>query len=243
MPDFKQFFQEEVRRLARKELKSFEAKISEQKKTIGALLKRLNELEKKQTAAAARPAAEKTQAAALPVSDGRKVRFSPKSLVKFRKKNSLSQKALAALLGVTPFTVSHWELGKNRPRTVQIEAFSALLKLGKREIYAMVAEKAPEELPAPKKAAPKKAKAVKKSAKKSAPAAKVDAPAKAAAPAKIAAPAKAAAPAAKAAPAKAAAPAAKKVAAPAKAAAPAKVAASAAKAPAKAAAPAKEKKA
>ena len=156
MPDFKQTFQEEVRRLARKELKAFEAKINEQKKTINALTKRVNDLEKKQAAApaAVKPAAEPVQAAA-PAADGRKARFSPKSLVKFRKKYALSQKALAILLGVTPFTVSHWEIGKNRPRTVQIEAFNALTKLGKRKLYALVSEKAPGELPAPKKASKK----------------------------------------------------------------------------------------
>lgn len=167
MPDFKQTFQDEVRRLARKELKAFEAKINEQKKTINALTKRVNELEKKQGSApaAVKPAAEAAQPAA-PAAEGRKVRFSPKSLVKFRKKYSLSQKALAVLLGVTPFTVSHWEIGKNRPRTNQIEAFSALSKLGKRKVLALVAEKAPEELPAPKKSAPKKAKAEKKEVKK-----------------------------------------------------------------------------
>jgi DNA-binding transcriptional regulator YiaG len=168
MPDFKQTFQDEVRRLARKELKAFEAKINEQKKTISALTKRINDLEKKQavTPAAVKPVAETIQAAA-PSAEGRKARFSPKSLVKFRKKYTLSQKALAVLLGVTPFTVSHWEIGKNRPRTNQIEAFSALAKLGKRKVLALVAEKAPGELPAPKKAAPKKsAKAAKKEVKK-----------------------------------------------------------------------------
>ncbi len=157
MPDFKQTFQEEVRRLARKELKAFEAKINEQKKTITALTKRVNELEKKQAVApaAVKPTAEPVLAPASG-SEGRKVRFSPKSLVKFRKKYSLSQKALAILLGVTPFTVSHWEIGKNRPRTVQIEAFNALTKLGKRKVLALVAEKAPGELPASKKKAVKK---------------------------------------------------------------------------------------
>ncbi len=169
MPDFKQTFQDEVRRLARKELKAFEAKINEQKKTITALQKRVNDLEKKQAAApASASAAEKTPAVPVSENTGRKVRFSPKSLAKFRKKYSLSQKALAILLGVTPFTVSHWEIGKNRPRTVQIEAFSALTKLGKRKLLALVAEKAPGELPAPKKAAPKKAKAAKKAVEKKA---------------------------------------------------------------------------
>ena len=158
MPDFKQSFQDEVRRLARKELKALDEKISEQKKTISALQKRVNELEKKQavSAPAAAPAAEKKQDAPAQDGKGRKARFSPKSLVKFRKKYSISQKALAKLLDVTPFTVSHWEIGKNRPRPNQIEAFSALTKLGKRKLFALVAEKAPEELPAQKSAAKKK---------------------------------------------------------------------------------------
>lgn len=156
MPDFKQTFQEEVRRLARKELKALDEKINEQKKTINALQKRISELEKSQASAATKTAAaEKVQEA--PAQEGRKVRFSPKSLVKFRKKFSLSQKALAILLGVTPFTVSHWEIGKNRPRTVQIEAFNALTKLGKRKLIALVAEKAPGELPVQKKAKAAKA--------------------------------------------------------------------------------------
>ena len=117
------------------------------------------------SSAAAKPAAsEKPQEA--PAQEGRKVRFSPKSLVKFRKKFSLSQKALAILLGVTPFTVSHWEIGKNRPRPNQIEAFSALAKLGKRKLYALVAEKAPEELPAQKPAGRKKSSSGKKPLKK-----------------------------------------------------------------------------
>ena len=194
MPDFKQTFQDEVRRLARKELKALDEKIAEQKKTINALLKRVNELEKKQAAPAV---AVKPAAAPAEEDKGRKIRFSAKSLQKFRKKYAISQKALAALLEVTPFTVSHWEIGKNRPRTAQIEAFYSLMKLGKRKLYALIAEKAPGELPeAKKKAKPaaKKAKAApaapKKRVRKSA-AKKVKAPAAKAAPAakKAAAPA------------------------------------------------------
>ena len=161
MPDFKQTFQDEVRRLARKELKALDEKIAEQKKTINALLKRVNELEKKQAV----PAAAAVTPAATPAEEdkGRKIRFSAKSLQKFRKKFAISQKALAALLDVTPFTVSHWEIGKNRPRTAQIAAFYSLMKLGKRKLYALIAEKAPGELPESKKKA--------KSAKKAKPAA------------------------------------------------------------------------
>ena len=200
MPDFKQTFQEEVRRLARKELKALDEKIAEQKKTINALLKRVNELEKKQAAPAA--AAVKTAAAPAEEDKGRKIRFSAKSLQKFRKKYAVSQKALAALLEVTPFTVSHWEIGKNRPRTAQIAAFYALMKLGKRKLYALIAEKAPGELPEAKKKAKS---AGKKKAADAAPKKRVrkSAAKKAKAPAAKAAPAakKAKAPAAKAAPA------------------------------------------
>lgn len=186
MPDFKQTFQEEVRRLARKELKALEEKISEQKKTINALQKRVNELEKKQAApVSAAPAPEKQNASAQ--DKDRKVRFSPKTIQKLRKKFNLSQKAIAKLLDVTPFTVSHWEIGKNRPRANQIEAISALAKLGKRKLLALVAEKAPEELPAQKPAGRKKSAVPAKRGRKAAVPAK-KAPAKKAAPAKAAAP-------------------------------------------------------
>jgi len=193
MPDFKQTFQEEVRRLARKELKALDEKISEQKKTINALQKRVNELEKKQAAAAsAVPAPEKKQDAGAQDKD-RKVRFSPKTIQKIRKKFALSQKAIAKLLDVTPFTVSHWEIGKNRPRANQIEAISALAKLGKRKLLALVAEKAPEELPAQKTAGRKKTAApAKRGRKAAAPVKTAEAPAKKAPAKKVAA--KAAAP-------------------------------------------------
>ena len=209
MPDFKQTFQDEVRRLARKELKALDEKIAEQKKTINALLKRVNELEKKQAAPAV---AVKPAAAPAEEEKGRKLRFSAKSLQKFRKKYAISQKALAALLEVTPFTVSHWEIGKNRPRTAQIAAFYALMKLGKRKLYALIAEKAPGELPEAKKKAKSAAKKAKAAPATAAPKKRVrkSAAKKAKAPAAKAAPAakKAKAPAAKAAPvAKAAAPA------------------------------------
>lgn len=200
MPDFKQTFQEEVRRLARKELKALDEKIGEQKRTINALQKRVNELEKKQAAAvSAAPASENKQD--VPAQDkDRKVRFSPKTIQKLRKKFNLSQKAIAKLLDVTPFTVSHWEIGKNRPRANQIEAISALAKLGKRKLLALVAEKAPEELPAQKSAGKKKSAVPAKRGRKAAPvkAAPVKtAPAKKVA-AKKAAPAKKAAASAKA---------------------------------------------
>ena len=146
MPDFKLTFQEEVRRLARKEVKAASETLAAQQKTIRELTKRIDTLEKKQAAAVVpAPAVADTKPADVPA-DTRKARFSPKMIQKLRKKYGISQKAVAAIFGVTPFTVSHWELGKNRPRATQVAAISALTKLGKRKVAALLAEKAPAEV-------------------------------------------------------------------------------------------------
>ena len=157
MPDFKLTFQEEVRRLARKEVKAASETLAAQQKTIRELTKRIDALEKKQAAAVVpAPAVAETKLADVPAETG-KFRYSPKTIAKFRKKYGISQKAVAAILGVTVFAVSHWELGKNRPRANQIAAISALTKLGKRKVIALLQEKAPAEAAAMNKAKPAKA--------------------------------------------------------------------------------------
>ena len=170
MSDFKLSFQEEVRRLARKEVKAASETLAAQQKTIRELTKRIEALEKKQAVPVA-PKAEKPEGPAVVAKSG-KARFSPKTIIKFRKKYGISQKGFATLLGVATFTVSHWELGKNRPRATQVAAISALTKLGKRKVVALLAEKAPAEVakkpakaakpakPAKKAKAPKAAKTV-----------------------------------------------------------------------------------
>ena len=170
MPDLKATFQEEVRRLARKELKAASETLAAQQKTIRELTKRIEALEKKQAVPVV-PKADKPAEVVVPAKSG-KARFSPKTIIKFRKKYGISQKGFAALLGVATFTVSHWELGKNRPRATQVTAISALTKLGKRKVAALLAEKAPAEVakkpakaakpakPAKKAKAPKAAKTV-----------------------------------------------------------------------------------
>ena len=164
MPDFKLTFQEEVRRLARKEVKAASETLAAQQKTIRELTMRIAALEKKQAVAVpVAPKADKPAEVVVPAKSG-KARFSPKTIAKFRKKYGISQKAVAAILGVTVFAVSHWELGKNRPRANQIAAISALTKLGKRKVIALLQEKAPAEAAAMNKAKP--AKAAKKPAKK-----------------------------------------------------------------------------
>ena len=170
MPDFTLTFQEEVRRLARKEVKAASETLAAQQKTIRELTKRVDALEKKQAVPVA-PKAEKPEEPAVVAKSG-KARFSPKTIIKFRKKYGISQKGFAALLGVATFTVSHWELGKNRPRATQVAAISALTKLGKRKVVALLSEKAPAEVakkPAKPAKATKPAKAAKLAKKAKAP--------------------------------------------------------------------------
>ena len=174
MPDFKLSFQEEVRRLARKEVKAASETLAAQQKTIRDLTKRIDALEKKQAAAVVPALAVAESKPAEVPADTRKARFSPKTIQKLRKKYGISQKAVAAIFGVTQFTVSHWELGKNRPRPNQIATLKSLMKLGRRKFNALLAEKAPEEFAALKKAAEKKA--AKKPAKTTKPAKVAKAP-------------------------------------------------------------------
>ena len=180
MPDFKLTFQEEVRRLAHKEVKAASEALVAQKKTIRELTKRIEALEKKQAASVAQKA-DKPAETAIPAKSG-KARFSPKTLLAFRKKYALSQKVLGALLGVTVGTVLNWETGKCRPKANQVEAISALAKLGKRKVEALLAEKAPEVFTAIK--AKKDKMAAKNPAKGAKPAKTAKKPAKATKPAK-----------------------------------------------------------
>ncbi|MCQ2353319.1 MAG: helix-turn-helix domain-containing protein [Victivallaceae bacterium] len=148
MPDIKQVLSEEIRRLARKEIRiatqaleksvsMLRHQLSEEKKTIALLEKRLTVLDK---TSPLKPAA----VAASPV----KVRMNAKGIVRLRKKLKLTQDKLAALVGVAAHTVSLWEQGKTSPRQAQKEKLGALRSAGKRELKkqlsAITAEKKAE---------------------------------------------------------------------------------------------------
>ncbi|NCB09371.1 MAG: helix-turn-helix domain-containing protein [Bacteroidia bacterium] len=70
---------------------------------------------------------------AVPRVDGAGIR-------KLRKKNELTAKEFAAILGVSLETVSRWETGKQRIRSAHKKAVANLRNLGKRAIRKMLAE-------------------------------------------------------------------------------------------------------
>ena len=52
---------------------------------------------------------------------------------------NLTAAQMAQLLGVSPQSVYHWEIGKSRPRASQLPAISAVRKLGKKQVMERLA--------------------------------------------------------------------------------------------------------
>ncbi|GEM_PF-5469072 len=162
MPDIKHIIHDEIRRLARKELKQdFEAvqkQVMEQKKAINALTKQIAALEKELAKApkgniqagnenaagdtgTTTVATEKAPKGAKGGKRVRKIKFKPSFMKKFRQKTGLSQSDIAVLLGCTTFTISHWETGKNIPNKTKFAELTKYFNAGKKELYAALLEK------------------------------------------------------------------------------------------------------
>jgi DNA-binding transcriptional regulator YiaG len=135
MPNIASVFNDEIRRLARKEIReqvgSLKTAVTEQRRAIAELkrqntemTRRLVFLEKRETKRLATPP---------PASEATDVRFSPKWVAADRKRLGLSAKDYARLVGVSILTVYNWEKGKSRPQAKQLAAWSAVRGIGKRQ--------------------------------------------------------------------------------------------------------------
>lgn len=138
MPDIKSILNDEIRRLAKKEIKlavlPLVKTISEQRKMISELKKRISILEKIKVAAADKSADTDVK------NDGNevKLRLNAAGIARVRNKLKLTQSEFAKILGVSTHTVSIWELGKTAPRQGARTAICALRTVGKREIKRML---------------------------------------------------------------------------------------------------------
>ena len=134
MADFKQVFADEIRRLARKEIKVAMEPVlkalANQRQQLVELRRQLRDLENGKTAAV--PAAKVEKIAA----DDKKVsrRITGRRIVAMRNKMGLSQTQFAELLGVSLSSIVNWEKDKRTPRASQKEQIAGLRLLGKREI-------------------------------------------------------------------------------------------------------------
>ena len=140
MPDLKNLLNDEIRRLARKEirivLEPLMTQIANQKKTISDLKKQIVDLEKLMRKANPEKIAEIEEAAE---NEDTKIRLNAAGIIRIRKKHKLTQSELAKLLGVATHTVSIWELGKSAPRAAMKQKICDLRSVGKREINARLA--------------------------------------------------------------------------------------------------------
>ena len=141
MPDLKNLLNDEIRRLARKEIRiamePVAAQIAAQKKTISDLKKQIADLEKMLR----KSVPEQIAAIEEEVSEP-KIRLNAAGIARIRTKLKLTQAEFAKLLGVATHTVSIWELDKSAPRAAMKIKICELRKVGKREINARLAEAA-----------------------------------------------------------------------------------------------------
>ena len=146
--DIKQVLNDEIRRLARKEVKAALTPLLE---TVSALRKQVAEQKKQIAALEKRCAAVEPETSAIPVAaadeDEKHVRLNAAGILRLRTKLGLTQGEFAKVLGVAMHTVSVWEQGRRTPRHNHKVRICALRGIGKRELKKMLAQ--PDAKPAP----------------------------------------------------------------------------------------------
>lgn len=138
MPNIASILKAEISRVARKEVRAeietlkkasfaHRALIAELRRQVNALEKELRRVVKD----AARSEATIDSDDKAPTSTKR--RFSATRLAAHRAKLGLSAASYGQLVGVSGQTIYHWEHGKARPRTAQLESLASVRDLGTRE--------------------------------------------------------------------------------------------------------------
>ena len=146
MPNLTSVLNDEIRRLARKEIRAQVGKtqkqvaeqrreIAELKRANAELNRRLSFLEKQEKQRLENPAEPKVviQKADGKVEAASTARFSPKWLAKHREKLGISAADYAKLVGCSPLSIYKWEKGESTPRAAQREALAEIRGIGKRE--------------------------------------------------------------------------------------------------------------
>ena len=138
MPNIATVLKDEIRRLARKEIKAelslSRKQIAQHRRDIAALKREVAEAQRTvnflQTQEKRRLESSPTATA---TEDDRQIRFSAKGLKSHRERIGLSAADYGTLVGVSGQTVYLWEQGKTRPRPAQLPAIAEVRTLGKRE--------------------------------------------------------------------------------------------------------------
>ncbi len=141
MPNLAATLKEEIRRLAKKEVKaqthSTKQAVAHYRREIAQLKRHLREQDKKiALLETQRPEQPVWSAVSSGQDDSGKVRFSPQWVKSQRKRLGLSAADYAKLVGVSTLSIYNWETGRNRPRRAQLVALVAVRNIGKREAAA-----------------------------------------------------------------------------------------------------------
>jgi DNA-binding transcriptional regulator YiaG len=135
MPNLSSVLNEQIRRLARREIRSntrvvrkatahYRRDIAALKREVASLRKQVRFLERQ----------ENKRTGGLPIpkeTDG--LRFRRDGLKTHRGKLGISAKDYGQLVGVSGLTIYNWEAGKSKPRRQQLAKLAAVRGLGKRE--------------------------------------------------------------------------------------------------------------
>jgi DNA-binding transcriptional regulator YiaG len=143
MPNIAGVLKEEIRRLAKKEIKAhvgstrqavarYRSDIANLKRQLGQQEREIKLLKKQQ----GQPQAEEE-----PLES---VRFSARSVKAQRKRLGLSAADYGKLVGVSGLTIYNWEQEKARPRKAQLTALVAVRGIGKKEALMKLAELTPK---------------------------------------------------------------------------------------------------
>jgi DNA-binding transcriptional regulator YiaG len=136
MPNLAATIKEEIRRLARKEIRAqmgTTRKAAAQHRREIARLKRLLQAQEKKIARLAAQERSSGETADDKEEASQGLRFSPRSVRAQRRRLKLSAQEFGKLVGVSAQTVYHWEQGKGRPRAPQFAALIAVRGIGRRE--------------------------------------------------------------------------------------------------------------
>ena len=135
MANIQQLLNEEIRRLARKEViaveKEFKSQLVELRKTISELKNRIRLLEQNNKA---QTDFTDTKTATPEPESSKPVRVTAARISSWRKKLGLNCSQYALLLEVSPLSVSHWESGQTTPRETQKRRIAELRDMSKRDL-------------------------------------------------------------------------------------------------------------
>jgi len=136
MPNIATALRDEIRRLAKREIKtvtqSTKQAVAQHRRDI-AMLKRLVQVQQKEIRFLKAQESKRLNQPAKVEEPVKGLRFSARSVRAQRQRLGLSAEDFAKLVGVSGLTIYNWEHGKARPRKQRLGALFALRHIGRRE--------------------------------------------------------------------------------------------------------------